>query len=329
MTRNRHELLERVKSQVPPPADALERLHERRDMKMRRSRMAAAIVGLAATAGIVGGLVMWASSTGGNSSVIGPANEAPAVPVLAEPGQYYYVRFAWYDFSDQSAGTRVGEIWYGPNDSGRRLVDSPLVTEAVDDRFGPGEFPAEFLPDLSTDPSVVLTQLIERGSPGGRSPNPIPTSSPGRTQETTSLLRTLEDLMTLGSDAFLTPDQTAAIFQAAQTIGDVTVTTDVSDPLGRAAVRLSFVIDYDQGAGSTVEWYFDPTTGQFLGEVWVDKGSGATSATIIEAAGIAASMDDRPPADALYVPEGTAPATFAMEGAGPVPSPSPSKAPGH
>lgn len=328
MTRNRHELLERVKLQVPPTAEALERLHERRDAKMRRSRTAAAIVGLAATAGIVGGLVMWASNTRDGSTVIDPASQAPAVPVVAEPGQYYYVRFAWFDFSDQSSGTRGGEIWYGPDDSGRRLVDSPLQSEAVDDRFGPGEFPAEFLPDLSTDPSVILTQLIERGSPGGQSPNPIPTSSPGRTQETTSLLRTLEDLMTLGSDAFLTPDQTAAVFQAAQTIGDVTVTPDVTDPLGRTAVRLSFAIDYDQGAGSAVEWYFDPATGQFMGEVWVDNQSGATSATMIEAAGIAASMDDPPPADALYVPEGTGQPNFPGGGGGsgaglPVASPSP------
>jgi len=310
MMRDHDDLLERVKAQVQPPADAFERLRERRDAKTRRSRMAAGIVGLAATAGIVALLVTWASSTGGDASVVGPANEAPAVPLVAEPGQYYYVRFAWYDFSDQGAGTRVGQIWFGPDDSGRRVVDSPLVSEARDDRFGPGEFPAEFLPDLSTDPSVVLTQLIERGSPEGASPNPIPTSSPGRTQETTSLLRTLEDLLTLGSDAFLTPEQTAAVFEAAQTIGDVTVTPDVTDPLGRSAVRLSFVIDYNQGTSSTVEWYFDPTTDQFMGEVWVDAQSGATTATMIEAAGIAPSMNDRPPADALYVPSGAAHATF-------------------
>src|SRR5436190_822458 len=110
MTRDHHELLERVKAQVPPPADAFERLRERRDAKTRRSRMAAGIVGLAATAGIVALLVMWASTTGGDASLIGPASEAPAVPLVAEPGQYYYVRFAWYDFTDQGAGTRVGQI---------------------------------------------------------------------------------------------------------------------------------------------------------------------------------------------------------------------------
>lgn len=314
MTRNRHELLERVKSQVPPPADALERLHERRDAKMRRSRMAAAIVGLAATAGIVGGLVMWASNTGGDSPVVGPASEAPAVPVVAEPGQYYYVRFARYHFSGDGAQPTVGEIWYGPDDSGRLVVE--IALEPTDERFGAGEFPGEFLPDLSTDPNVVLAQLIERGSLEGASPNPIPTSSPGRTQETTSLLRTLQDLLTLGSDAFLTPEQTAAVFEAAQTIGDVTVTPDVSDLLGRPAVRLSFVIDYNYGGGSTVEWYFDPATGQFMGEGWGDGPSGSSSATLIEAAGIAPSMDDRPPADALYVPEGTAQPTFPGERGG-------------
>jgi hypothetical protein len=309
--RHDRDLLERVKTQVPPPNGALERLHDRRDAKMRRSRMAAGVLGLAATGAIVAILVMWASNNGSDSSVIRPGNEAPGVPLVAGSGQYYYVHFAWYDFSDQSAGTRGGEIWYGPDDSGRRLVDSPLQTEAQDERFAPGGFPAEFLPDLSTDPNVVLTQLIERGSPGGASPNPIPTSSPGRTQETTSLLRSLEDLLTLGSDAFLTPAQTAAVFEAAQTIGDVTVTPDVTDPLGRTAVRLSFVIDYNHPSDASVEWYFEPTTGQFMGEVWRDGSSGkALSATMIESAGIAPSMDDRPAADALYVPEGTGQPNF-------------------
>lgn len=309
MTRNDRDLLARVKTRVPPPADALERLYERRDAKMRRSRMAAGVVGLAATAAIVGMLVMWASNTHDDSTVIRPAGEKAAVPVVAEPGQYYYVRFAWYDLSGDGAAPTVGEIWYGPDDSGRRVVE--IGGKPTDERFGAGEFPAEFLSDLSTDPGVVLTQLIERGSPDGASPNPIPTTIPGRTQETTSLLRTLEDLLTLGSDAFLTPEQTSAVFEAAQTIGDVSVTPDVVDPLGRAAVRLRFVIDYNEGGGSIVEWYFEPTTGQFMGEVWVDQPSGrALRATLIESAGIASSLDDRPPADALYVPEGTAQPSF-------------------
>jgi hypothetical protein len=310
MTERRdRDLLERVKTQVPPPTDALVRLHERRDAKMRRSRMAAGVLGLAATGVIVAILVMWASSTLGDSTVINPGAQDTAVPLVADAGQYYYVRFAWYDFSGERATPTVGEIWYGPDDSGRRVVE--VAGQPTDDRFGPGEFPAEFLPDLSTDPNVILNQLIERGSPGGASPNPIPTSSPGRTQETTSLLRTLEDLLTLGSDAFLTPEQTAAVFEAAQSIGDVTVTPDVTDPLGRTAVRLSFVIDYNHPSDASVEWYFEPTTGQFMGEVWRDGSSGkALSATMIESAGIAPSMDDRPAADALYVPEGTGQPNF-------------------
>ena len=78
----------------------------------------------------------------------------------------------------------------------------------------------------------MLEQLIQRGSEGGASPNPIATTSPGRSQETTSLLRTLQDLLALGSDVFLTPEQTATVFEAASMIDDVTTEAGVSDPLG-------------------------------------------------------------------------------------------------
>ena len=73
----------------------------------------------------------------------------------------------------------------------------------------------------------------------------------------------------------------------------------------RPATRLSFVIDYNIAPGSTVEWYFDPDTGQFMGELWRNAKTGAIeSATIIEVAGISTSLDEPPAHDARYVHAG-------------------------
>lgn len=308
MTRDDHDqsLLDRVKARVPPPADALARVHARRRAKARRARVTAGVVGLALAAAILGTVVTLAS-TSENGINVRPANVEPTTPLVAEPGQYYYLRIARYipRTGDGPVGPEpnIVEVWVGLDGSGR-VVDDDGGTQG-DERFGPGEFPAQFLPELSTDPDTLLQQLIQRGASGGASPNPIATSSPGRLQEATTLLRTLQDLLTLGADAFLTPEQTAAVFEAAQRLDEVTTEIGVTDPLGRAAVRLSFVIDYNYRSGSTAEWYFEPATGQFMGELWVDQASrNVTSAALIEAAGITASLERPPGADALYVPEG-------------------------
>lgn len=306
MTRERSTLLDRVKEQVAPPADAFKRLQDRREAKARRARVVAGAVGLGLTGALVAALLVWSplSEDGNHPDRVG--TQGSPVRLVAEQGEYYYVRFAWYDESQRPT---VAQVWYGPDDSGRRVVTGP--SEPLDERFGPGEFPAHFLPELSTDPAELLQQLIQRSSAGGASPNPIATTSPGRSQETTSLIRSLQDLLTLGSDAFLTPEQIAAVFQASQGIDEVTTEPEVTDPLGRTAVRLSFVIDYNIGGGSTVEWYFEPTTGQFMGQVWINEPSGRVEqAGLIETAGIATSMDDRPAPDARYVPEGDLPATL-------------------
>lgn len=306
MTRERSTLLDRVKEQVAPPADAFKRLQDRREAKARRARVAAGAVGLGLTGALVAALLVWSplSEDGNHPDRVG--TQGSPVRLVAEQGEYYYVRFAWYDDSQRPT---VAQVWYGPDDSGRRVVTGP--SEPLDERFGPGEFPAHFLPELSTDPAELLQQLIQRSSAGGASPNPIATTSPGRSQETTSLIRSLQDLLTLGSDAFLTPEQIAAVFQASQGIDEVTTEPEVTDPLGRTAVRLSFVIDYNIGGGSTVEWYFEPTTGQFMGQVWINEPSGRVEqAGLIETAGIATSMDDRPAPDARYVPQGDLPASL-------------------
>jgi hypothetical protein len=313
MTRGNRDqgLLDRVKARVPPPADALPRVHARRRAKARRARVAAGVVGLALAVGIVGTVIL--ASTSDHETRLRPANHGQTALLVAEPGEYYYMRIARYMPSTGNGRVdtkpNVTEIWVGPDDSGRVVNDDSH--SRGDQRFAPGEFPAQLHPELSTDPETLLQQLIQRGAPGGASPNPIATSSPGRSQETTTLIRSLQDLLNLGSDAFLTPEQTAAVFEAAQRLDEVTTETGVTDPLGRPAVRLSFVIDYNYRSGSTVEWYFEPETDQYMGELWVNQASqSVTSATLIESAGIASSLEGPPGPDSSYVPEGGTRPTF-------------------
>lgn len=298
MKRERDPILERVRQRVPPPLDAFERLERRRQAKAMRSRVVAGGLGLVVTVALVAGVLLWGSLTD-RPKRVPLALGSSSVPLVAGNGQYYYTRVAYYgQLADGSLGkTSEEEVWVGLDDSGR--FRSHAVWGTQDRRYGSGQFPGELL-TLSSDPADVLQQLIERGSPGGASPNPIPTTSPGRSQETTSLLRTAEDLVRFGGDALLTPEQTRVLYEALQGLPDVTTEPGVVDPVGRRAVRLSFVIDYPDYSTSTERWYFSPDLGQFLG------GSGA----IIEEAGISDSLDAPPAADARYVEPGSGTPNF-------------------
>jgi hypothetical protein len=294
-TRDHDPVLDRVSRELPPETDGLERLRERRTAKSRRSRTTASLLGLGVTAILLASLV-WAAANGPQERepATGDGSPTPSqVPLVAGEGEFYYVRILEEGLGNE--GIQRAQLWVGPDGSGRILWTG---REDEDRRFGPGEFPARFLPELSEDPETLLEQLIDRSSPGGASPNPIATTSPGRSQTTTSLLRGIQDLLTAGSDVFLTPMQTATLYQAASAIEGVTTETDVVDPLGRQAVRLSWVVDYNIGAGSVVEWYFDPDTGQFLGQIWRNAGSGTVEGShLVEMAGISSSLDAPPPAD--------------------------------
>ena len=298
MNRDRNELLERIEHDLPVQPDALERLRDRRDEKSRRGRVTAGVVGIGLTAAIFAGVLSW---TGDDPDRVEPRGSA--VSLTAEPGEYYYERsYAWYP--GDSTGGGVGETWIAPDGSGRAEAKGAVYRE-WDGRYGPGEFPADFLPELSVDPAVMREQLVQRGSPSGASPNPIASSSPGRTQESTTLFRTLQDLF-VANEVILTPTQLAAAFQVAQELDEVDVEHGLLDPYGRVAVRVSWIVDYDIGPGSRVEWYFEPSTGQFMGQLWVNQGTDEVeAASLVEHAGIVSSFDERPGPGASYVPEGT------------------------
>ena len=163
MNRDRNELLHRIQHDLPAQPDAFERLRDRRDERSRRGRVSAGAVGLGLTAAIVAGVLSWTRDDPDRAEPQGSA-----VPLTAEPGEYYYERgYAWYP--GDSTGGGVGETWIAPDGSGRAEAKGAVYRE-WDGRYGPGEFPADFLPELSVDPAVMREQLVQRGSPSRASP---------------------------------------------------------------------------------------------------------------------------------------------------------------
>ena len=307
MTRDRNAVLDRVGQALPAEGSAFERLHDRRDRKVIRRRIGGATVGLGLTLAIVGGLMIAPLDSGDVPDRIMPGDSP--VQLVAGPGEYYYTR-GW-SWNPEGDGEMTGQMWVGPDDSGRMLRGPEQVSNSYgrkDQRFGVGDFPGAFVPELSTDPDELLRQLTDAASTG----QPLASSSPGRSEDETKLLRSLQDLLVGNSldDRFVvvTPSQRAALFQVASGLEEIIVEDGVADPYGRSAVRLSWVVDYGIGPGSRVLWYFEPTTGQFMGELWVNQRTGEiVAASLVEHAGITSSLDDQPRPGDSYVPEASGP----------------------
>src|SRR5207244_6458566 len=123
--------------------------------------------------------------------------------------------------------------------------------------YGPGEMPLGNLSSLPSDPNKLYDRLAQRSMPGGASPNPIPTSSPGRSEQDTALLRTLQDLFD-GDEQFTPPAVRAAMFDVASRIDGVETISGTTDPVGRPATGLRWAVQYGDGAPSYVAWFFDP-----------------------------------------------------------------------
>jgi hypothetical protein len=300
MTRERNAVLDRVKERLPSEPDAFEGLQRRRDVKARRKRVAAGTVGLGITIALVSLLLVWTSRTDTDGHDPAGGISAPrswsTVPSVPGPGEYYYVRFRW-------EGNGTVQLWLAADGSGRRLWKGGAGPE--EEMYSPQEGTSQWLvPDLPDDPDQFFQQMIERGGPNGRSPGPEATTSPGRSQEDTAVLHGMSDLLTF--DGALMPGQVQALFGAAQQIEGVQTDMNAVDPWGRQAFTLSHVIDFGQGPAHELVWYFDPDTGQFLGEVWVNEESGrADAGTIVELSGIVDSDHEVPRAGDSFIPEPT------------------------
>jgi hypothetical protein len=316
-------LLQRAGEQTPPPNDPYERLLRRRDRRRRNKRLTSGALALCLAAVGTAVAVMAIGGPGPAEPEVIPGAQETGPILVADEGEYYYTRTLLYyeDLPcDGCQGRLLGpwtfEIWFGPNASGRAVfVDNPLPDGSVDyswrgdpDRtYGPGEMPFEDLSALPTDPAELHAHLTERSAPGGASPNPIATTSPGRSQEDTSLLRTFQDLFD-GDEQFTPPLVRAAMFEVAAGITGVETIEGTTDPVDRPAISLRWVIQYE-GPPSVVEWFFDPETKQLMAETWTQEGQ-ILQARVVTEAGIAGSDDGPPPAGDLFFPAADGPPWF-------------------
>jgi hypothetical protein len=320
-----HEL-HRARQLSAPPEPAYERLLRRRDRRRRNARIASALTALlVGGAAVIGTTVVFGLHGTGKRTPHIPVTQPPPQNLVAGPGQYYYTRTQIY-FGDTSesttyrlAGPWTLTEWFGPNRSGRATFDGYKGASSVgyswpggrDSTYAAGEFPLEDLSDLSSDPDRLLDELTARSMPGGASPNPIPTTSPGRTSELSALLRTLQDLFN-GDEQFTPPSVRAAMFDVARGLQGVTTIERTADPVGREAIALRWVVEY-QGPPSYVEWFFSPSTKQLMAETWT-QGGRVLEARIVMEAGIAESTQEPPGPDQSFFPPAEVGPSFAKRG---------------
>jgi hypothetical protein len=79
--------------------------------------------------------------------------------------------------------------------------------------------------------------------------------------------------------------------------------------MGRRAVALRWIVQYE-GPPSTVTWYWDAWSGQFMGRTWV-QGDRVLQAQIVVSAGIAGSTADPPARPDEFFPTRDGDPTFA------------------
>jgi hypothetical protein len=263
---------------LPDDTESFDRLQRRRSRKQRNERVLAASISLVLVGALVtGSLVVLRSAhtghgspaAGGNGGIgLGAGNQGRVAPLGLQPGQYLYER----QTLTQNGDTFTTETWWATDGSGRMRITCSNGTCQLDPNtdygspgdhtYGPGQFPTDsVLTGLSTDPSTLQGQLLDRTAPGGHSPEPNFSPGPELTPGVTvgSLLDAIENILNDPNDQ---PDLGAAVYQVASTTQGVKVETSQSDPAGRAATIL--VLPGIDG-GSPSNWYFDPSTNLVMG----------------------------------------------------------------
>jgi hypothetical protein len=305
--------LRTVRDVSRPPEPAYERLLRRRDRKRRNARVASAVTAFVVAAGAVVGVALAFGMHGSDKQAPHVPATNPVNPELvAQPGQYYY----WKTVRPMPGEDVIEEIWWGEDGSGRYQADSTNRNYGTpkSQTWGPGDFPGMFpletdLSKLSTDPVALLEQLQERTASGGASPEPQVTVGPGLSPETSSLWRSIANLVGMGN---ATPSLRAAIFDVTRGLPGVEERSGKLDPVGRTAVTLSVQLgDYYCGGEDTM--YFDPETHLLLAS---DGDLGCVPSLIVVAGGIVDSRSEVVSPGEGLIPEPSAEL--------PEPSPSPS-----
>ncbi len=296
-------LLERARSIAPEPLFTLEDVSERRVRRAQRRRLSAAVVGLAITVAIVGGAVSAMEASPVHRAVTNPGAgsglPAPRRTVTLGPGEYSYQRIRIQEGCPSCGGAVDLQVasWWRSDNSGRIDVMKAANYGIQGGVFGPGQFPDEG--DLSafpTDPAALEAFLLTRSGPGGASPRPDVTPAPGVPLQDGQLWLAIHDY--LGSTQYLnaTPELRAAMLQVLSADPMVSVHRGTTDPLGRAAVALTF-----HAYGADVSVFVDPTTGDFLAST--DRfADGGTGSVVVEDAGIVDSDNALPQGPDQTVP---------------------------
>jgi len=308
MTYTREEI-RREADRAPAAGFSLHDVRARRDARQRRRRLTGGAVGALITVALVVSALGVARSGGGLRIV--PADggtglpKATDEPIAIGPGQYSYVRIrldGTCTFESCPDPSLTFESWWKADDSGRIAVIRHADYGIKHGTFGPGEFHTEG--DLSAfplDAGALEAYLLERSSADGASPRPDVTPSPGVPLEEGLLWNSIRDY--LGSTQYLnaTPQLRAAMLEVLARVPMVQVDLAAKDPVGRHAYALWFFA-YQE----SVVVFVDPASHDFLGMRIdrTDTGGSFSSTLVVEAAGVATSVNDRPGPDQRSIPSG-------------------------
>jgi hypothetical protein len=202
------------------------------------------------------------------------------------------------------------ETWWASDGSGRQRITcstkdcvtywSPdgQFTDSYgsegDETYGPGDFPSDDdLTGLSTDPTTLRQQLIDRTGPNGSSPEP-PFSPGPEIGPSVTVGAVLDAILNIAEEPNALPDLKWAVFQVAAGLPGVDIRTGTTDGAERPASALDITLD----GGPARSYYIDPTTSLLMG--W--GSSHDEGGSILYEQGIVASTDVTPTGDQWLFP---------------------------
>ncbi len=190
------------------------------------------------------------------------------------PGQFIYLKTHFRDASFQNGGYQLPgpidrEVWLAADGSKPGLLrqsDRPDVTLDPNPHPAMGNPTYEWLTTLPTDPDALLRRIYHDTKDAGNGPD-------------AEAFVTIGDLM---RESLCPPALAAALFRAAERIPGVRVVNGTTDDAGRPMLAVGRT---EEKTGYRIQWLFDPSTYQFIGEKTVAtrdlKGDGVKAGDVI------------------------------------------------